>query len=234
MSLRGLFVTGTDTGVGKTVVSAALMHRYRTAGPLRYWKPIQTGSEQDDDTADVERLGGCRSDELRPEGIRLPLPVSPHLAARLNGTTIALQPLIDSMARLPPDRTSGNIVEERGSIRWIVEGAGGVLVPVNDSETMADLMRLLRLPVIVVARAAVGTINHTLLTLEALRHRAIQVAGVVMVGDRNVDNRAAIERYGDTVVIGEMPLFSPLDAASIAAWAVTALDPDHRLREHFE
>src|ERR1700686_4624198 len=110
--LRGLFVTGTDTGVGKTVVSAALMHRYRSGFPLRYWKPIQTGIEQDDDTATVERLGDCRPDEIRREGTRLPRPVSPHLAARLSDTTIALRPLVDS------------IVEERRSVRWIVEGAG--------------------------------------------------------------------------------------------------------------
>jgi dethiobiotin synthetase len=220
--LRGLFVTGTDTGVGKTVVSAALMHRYRSGIPLRYWKPIQTGIEQDDDTAEVERLGVCGPDELRPEGVRLPRPVSPHLAARLSGTTIALRPLVDS------------IVEERRSIRWIVEGAGGVLVPINDAETMIDLMSLLRLPVIVVARTALGTINHTLLTLEALGRRALQVAGVVMVGDPNAENRAAIERYGAAVIVGEMPRFTRLDAAPLAAWAAAELDPQHRLLEWLE
>jgi hypothetical protein len=99
---RGLFVTGTDTGVGKTVVSAALMHRYRAVASLRYWKPIQTGIEQDDDTADVERLGCCGADEIRRSGIRLPRPVSPHLAARLHGTTIAVAPLVESMVRLKP------------------------------------------------------------------------------------------------------------------------------------
>jgi dethiobiotin synthase len=215
--LRGLFVTGTDTGVGKTVVAAALMHRYRARIPLRYWKPIQTGIEQDDDTAEVERLGDCRPEELRPEGTRLRHPVSPHLAARLSGTPIALRPLVES------------IVEERRSIRWIVEGAGGALVPINEAETMIDLMNLLRLPVIVVARTALGTINHTLLTLEALRQRALHVAGVVMVGERNAENRAAIERYGDAVVVGEMPRFSRLDAARLAAWAAAELDPQHRL-----
>jgi dethiobiotin synthase len=219
---RGLFITGTDTGVGKTVVSAALMHRYRPGIALRYWKPIQTGIEQDDDTADVERLGDCRPDELRPEGIRLPRPVSPHLAARLNGTTIALRPLVDSM------------VEERRSVRWIVEGAGGVLVPINDAETMIDLISLLGLPVIVVARTALGTINHTLLTLEALGRRALDVAGIVMVGDRNTENRAAIERYGAAVVIGEMPRFTRLAAADLAAWAAAELDPQRRLLEWLE
>jgi dethiobiotin synthetase len=220
--LRGLFVTGTDTGVGKTVVSAAIMHRYRSGIPLRYWKPIQTGIEQDDDTAEVKRLGACRPDELRQEGARLPHPVSPHLAARLSGTTIALRPLVDSIA------------EERQPIRWIVEGAGGALVPINDAEMMIDFMSLLRLPVIVVARTALGTINHTLLTIEALGRRALHVAGVVMVGDRNAENRAAIERYGASVVVGEMPRFTRLDAADLAAWAAAELDPQRRLLEWLE
>jgi dethiobiotin synthase len=216
--LRGLFVTGTDTGVGKTVVSAALMHRYRSAVSLCYWKPIQTGIEQDDDTADVERLGRGAADEIKRTGIRLPCPVSPHLAARLNGTTIALAPLIESMGRRDP-------------VRWIVEGAGGLLVPVNETETMADFMSLLGLPVLVVARTALGTINHTLLTLEALRRRALQVTGVVMVGDRHAENRKAIERYGDAPVLGEMPRLSPLDAEEVAAWAARELDRDGRLLE---
>jgi dethiobiotin synthetase len=87
------------------------------------------------------------------------------------------------------------------------------------------------LPVLVVARTALGTINHTLLTLEALRRRALQVPGVVMVGDRNPENRRAIERYGDTLVLGEMPRFSPLDAVDLAAWAAAELDRDRRLLE---
>jgi dethiobiotin synthase len=215
--IRGLFVTGTDTGVGKTVVSAALMHRYRAGIPLRYWKPIQTGIEQDDDTAEVERLGDCRSGEIQRAGIRLRHPVSPHLAARLNGTTIALRPLVDS------------IVGERQSIRWIVEGAGGLLVPINNAETMADLISLLRLPVVLVARTSLGTINHTLLALEALGRRALQVAGVVMVGEPDAENRAAIEQFGATVVVGEMPRFARLDAAGLAAWAAAELDPQRRL-----
>jgi dethiobiotin synthase len=217
--LRGLFVTGTDTGVGKTAVAAALLHRYRPDVPLRYWKPIQTGSEQDDDTAEVGRLGRCRADEVLSSGVRLPRPVSPHLAARLSGCTIRLQPLVDS------------ILAEAGPSRWIVEGAGGTLVPVNDSETIADLMISLGLPVVVVAKTTLGTINHTLLTLEALGRRALSVAGVVMVGDRNAENRAAIERHGDVVVLGEMPFFDPLTAERLAQWAEAELDPERRLLE---
>jgi len=193
--VRGLFVTGTDTGVGKTVLSAALMLRYPDAC---YWKPIQTGP--DDDTREVGRLSGG---QVCDEGIRLPEPVSPHLAARLAGVTIEL-----------PSRDSDEAV-------YIVEGAGGVLVPVNDSQTMADLMVRLGLSVIVAARSTLGTINHTLLTIEALRARSLKIAGVVMIGDRDADNRTAIEHYGNVAVIAEMPRFDPLTRESLRAWAQT-------------
>jgi dethiobiotin synthase len=217
--LHGLFVTGTDTGVGKTVVCAALMHRYRADVPLRYWKPIQTGIDQDDDTAEVKRLGACVPAELFTSGARLPHPVSPHLAARLSGRIIRLPELVDA--------TLG----EQASARWIVEGAGGVLVPINECELMVDLMALLRLPVVLATRTALGTINHTLLTLEALRSRGLHVAGVVMVGDRNLENRAAIERYGDVTVLGELPRLRSVAARELSAWAAAELDPQARLRD---
>jgi dethiobiotin synthetase len=217
--LRGLFVTGTDTGIGKTIVSAALLQRYRALVPLRYWKPIQTGIEQDDDTAEVMRLATCREDEIFRSGIRLPLPVSPHLAAARSGTRIDLDPMIELIEREPSTH------------RWIVEGAGGVLVPINERETIADLMAQLQLPVVVVVRTKLGTINHTLLTLETLRRRMLQVAGVVMVGEPNADNREAIERYGEIKVLGEMPYFNPLTPIQLTSWAATELDRNGSLLE---
>lgn len=214
---RGLFVTGTDTGVGKTIVCSALMQRYRAELSLGYWKPVQTGIEQDDDTAVVRDLGDCAEVEIFDEGVRLRNPVSPHLAARLSGTTIALADLESLAGRLATDRT------------WIVEGAGGVLVPLNDPELMTDWMARLGLPALVVARTALGTINHTLLTLEALKQRSLKVAGVVMVGERNEENRHAIEHYGRTRVIGEMPLFRELTAAVVGDWARDELDREGHL-----
>ena len=213
---RGLFVTGTDTGVGKTVVAAALLHRYRGGRLLRYWKPIQTGIEYDDDTAEVARIAGCDEREIFADGVRLPRRVSPHVAARLSGCTIDVISLLEALRR-----------EDRDA-RWIIEGAGGVLVPINDSETMADLMIQLGLPVVVVARTALGTINQTLLTIEALRRRAIEVLGVVMVGPEDTDARDAIERCGGVVVLGQMPTFVPLTRAALSTWA-TQLDPSARL-----
>ena len=215
--LRGLFVTGTDTGVGKTVTCAALLHRYRQAAPVGYWKPIQTGIEQDDDTAEVRSLAGCQDEELLTDGIRLHRPVSPHLAARWSGLSIRLDELTAVIRAREEPRS------------WIVEGAGGALVPVNESELMTDLMRALALPVIVVARSTLGTINHTLLTIEALRARSLCVAGVVMVGEKNADNREAIERYGTVSVLGELPLLKPLDPATLARWAAGEFDPEGRL-----
>jgi dethiobiotin synthase len=216
--LRGLFVTGTDTGVGKTVVAAALLHRYRGPQSVCYWKPVQTGIEQDDDTAEAARLGECRPDEVLASGVRLPRPVSPHLAASLSGTRIDLAPLLNQLT------------SARRKAFWIVEGAGGVLVPINDTEMMADLMTALGWPIVVVARSTLGTINHTLLTLEAVRRRALWVLGVVIVGERNPENRQAIERYGRVPVLGEMPVFDPLTPERVRQWAVSALDPDFRLQ----
>ena len=215
--LRGLFVTGTDTNVGKTVVAAALLCRYRRHLPLRYWKPIQTGIEQDDDTAEVVRLASAAPGEVLNFGIRLTGPVSPHLAASRSGVVIDPMHLISSLRNGAPPTC------------WVVEGAGGVLVPLNDSETMADLMRGLGLVTVVVARTSLGTINHTLLTLEALRRRTLRVAGVVMVGCRDRASRDAIERYGETTVLAEMPRFEPLTPEQLAAWAESHLDPDGRL-----
>jgi dethiobiotin synthase len=210
---HGLFITGTDTDVGKTAIAAAIMHRYRCVTRLRYWKPIQTGIEQDDDTATVRRLAACSETEILADGVRLQHPVSPHLAAEWSGSQIDIAKLADL--------ANTSDVEDLG---WIVEGAGGALVPINESVMMIDWMVHLSLPVIVVARATLGTINHTLLTLEALRTRKLHVAGVIMSG-QNRDNREAIEKFGDVHVLGEMPRFPQLDTASLQKWANTELDP---------
>ena len=213
---RGLFVTGTDTGVGKTVVSAALLRRYGREAPLRYWKPIQTGVPPDDDTAEVRRLAAGAGAEVVDGGVRLPDPVSPHLAAARAGETIDLEPLVARPAGEP-------------DVRWIVEGAGGLLVPINRFALMADLIGRLGLAALVVARSTLGTINHTLLTLEALRARSLAVAGVVMVGDPDRDNREAITRYGRVDVLGELPRLEPLSAAALDGWVRGGLDPGGRL-----
>jgi dethiobiotin synthase len=218
--LRGLFITGTDTGVGKTAVSAAIMHRYREFGTLKYWKPIQTGIEEDDDTAVVQSLG-CDESELFTPGIRLHRPLAPYLSAELSGTRISIPDLAASIA------------DEPETARWVAEGAGGTLVPINDKEFMVDLMTHLGMPVLVVARTGLGTINHTLMTLEVLRTRTLNVAGVVMVGEPNPNNREAIEKWGDVTVVAEMPAFPKLNARTLSGWATLDFDQKGQLASFF-
>ncbi len=213
----GVFVTGTGTNIGKTVVSAAVLHRYRQAAPLRYWKAVQTGIPDDDDTATVRELGQCSMEEIKSPGYALPRPLSPHLAARLCGETIELSNLVRV------------VTQEDQTRSWVVEGAGGVLVPLNSTELMIDLILALALPVLVVALSQIGTINHTLLTLEALRSRTITVGGVVLNGEPNIENQRAIETYGGVAVLGAMPRFSALNSATLAAWSAAEFDRDNCL-----
>ena len=185
------------------------MCRFGANPNLRYWKPVQTGIEVDDDTAEVRRLSGAPPERILDHGVRLPRPLSPHLSAMLAGRPISLAPLMD-LAWSQPDTD-----------RWVVEGAGGVLVPLGEHELMVDLMTVLGLPVVIAARSTLGTINHTLLTIEALRARAVPIAGVVMLGPSNPDNRVAIETRGHVTVVGELPAFDPLTPEALRTAAGT-------------
>ena len=186
-------MTGTDTGVGKTLVSALLC----AALDGVYWKPIQTGIEEESDRRTVMELAGLAEDRTLPEVYCFDPPVSPHLAAEWAGVAIDLGRIRRPEAKLP------------GPL--IVEGAGGVMVPVNGSEFMLDMMRALAMPVIVVSRSALGTINHTVLTLNALRGAGLTVLGVVVVGTPNQDNEHAIERYGCAPIVGRVPLLEVIN-----------------------
>jgi dethiobiotin synthase len=237
--MRGVFVTGTDTNVGKTVVAAALMLRYRNEAPLRYWKPIQTGIREsgigvrtpdcgamsEGDTAEVARLSRAKEGEIFRCGVRLSDPVSPHLAAQRAGTRITVRDLTAMVRAVDHVSTSeSRIPNPKSRPRWIVEGAGGALVPINERETMADLMEALDLPVIIAARSTLGTINHTCMTIEVLRRRMLRVAGVVMVGEPNDENRRAVEKYGAAEVIAQMPRFDPLTPEALDAWVRAEFD----------
>jgi len=186
MSSR-FFITGTDTGVGKTVTSALLC----AALDAVYWKPIQTGSRQGTDRATVVELAGLPRERTLPEAYIFRPPVSPHLAARLAGRRIDLR------------RVHAPKLGPRDSL--VVEGAGGVLVPVNERQLMTALIERLGFPVLLVARTTLGTINHTLLSLAALRTARLEVRGVIMVGKTNEENRKAIEQYGRVPVAGLIP-----------------------------
>jgi dethiobiotin synthetase len=197
MSSKRFFVTGTDTGVGKTVVSALLC----AALDAIYWKPIQTGTSEGTDRATVTRLARLPRTRTVPEAYRFAPPVSPHLAARRAGVRIDLRKI--KLPAIPPGEN------------LIVEGAGGALVPINETQLMTDLMRHLALPVLLVARTTLGTINHTLLSLAALREAGLEVRGVVLCGKPNRDNRQAIERYGRAVVVGVVPRLERIDREAL-------------------
>ncbi len=183
--MHGFFVTGTDTDVGKTVVSAWLLAHLDAC----YWKPVQAGTGPETDTQTVRRLAEVPEDRILPEVYVLKEPMAPHEAARREGISI------DMAKFLAPQ-------DDR---LLIVEGAGGLLVPLNEQDYVIDHIQDLNLPVILVARSTLGTINHTLLSLEALRRRGLVLAGVVINGPESPHNRAAIERYGKTQVIAEIP-----------------------------
>jgi dethiobiotin synthase len=200
--LQGFFVTGTDTDVGKTVVSAWLLSHF-DANRLDacYWKPVQAGLEPETDAVTIGRLAGIPDERILPEAYVLPEGVAPHEAARRAGVSI-------EMAKLEAP------VSDR---LLVVEGAGGMLVPLTEDSFVIDLAALLHLPVILVARSTLGTINHTLLSLEALRRRGLPLAGIVINGPETPHNRAAIERYGHTEVIAEIPWLDELSRDSLLA-----------------
>jgi dethiobiotin synthase len=195
--MKGFFVTGTDTGVGKTVLSALLV----AALDGIYWKPVQTGAIEGTDRNSVRLWAGCSEEKLLQERYKFDPPVSPHLAAREARVHIALEAfdLLATVAGHP----------------LIVEGAGGAMVPLNETDLMLDLMLRLGLPVVVTARTTLGTINHTLLTLAALRGASVCVHGVVMIGEENIENRRAIEHYGKVRVIGNIPVLQQISRAAL-------------------
>lgn len=194
--MSAFVVTGTDTGIGKTIFSAALtgaLHAY-------YWKPVQAGLDDGADRDHVARLAGVPAANVLPEAYRLNTPCSPHRAAEIDGVVIDLAQL--SLPHVRP---------------LVVEGAGGALVPVTRNTTYADVFAWWNLPVIVVARTALGTINHSLLTFEALRSRGVPIHGVAFVGEANEDSEATICAMGEVKRLGRLPMLDHLDAASLAS-----------------
>lgn len=189
------FITGTDTAVGKTTVSSLLC----AALDAIYWKPIQTGTREGTDRATVMRLANLPRSRTLPETYRFSPPVSPHLAAQRARVRIELRKV-----RLPQVAPHENL---------IVEGAGGALVPINSTELMTDLMSHLGLPVLLVARTTLGTINHTLLSIAALRAAHLDVRGVILSGKPNRENRRAIEHYGKIEVLGAVPPLNKMNRA---------------------
>ncbi|MBV8201333.1 MAG: dethiobiotin synthase [Acidobacteria bacterium] len=235
-----LVIVGTGTDVGKTVVAATLLARYGAEIPLAYWKPVATGSREGRDTATVEALAGDRA-VILAESYLFTEPLSPHLAARLDGRRIEPAVLLADFDR---HRAAGRTL--------VIETAGGLLVPLTgggdggapesargsgggwpfrlppavgsasppgylQADLLVDMARRAALACLVVGRSGLGTMNHTLLTLEALRSRGLPLAGVVLDGPPNRENRLAIQRLGAVEAILELPHLAPLDREEVAA-----------------
>jgi dethiobiotin synthetase len=190
-----IVVTGTDTDIGKTVFAAALT----AALGARYWKPVQAGLADGSDAASVVTLG-VAADHVLSEAYRLTTPCSPHLAAEIDGVTID-----PDLLALP--QVDGPLV---------VEGAGGVMVPVTRELIFADLFAGWGKPVVLVARTGLGTINHSLLSIEALRSRGVPILGIAFVGDAVEDSEATIAALGKVRRLGRLPRLDPLNAATLS------------------
>lgn len=195
MSAR-FVIAGTDTGIGKTVFAAALTRALSGT----YFKPVQSGLDDETDTEAARRLSGLSAEHFLPERYRLTAPLSPHRSAELDH--IEIDP-----AKLALPRTGRPL---------IVETAGGLMVPLTRSLLSVDIVAGWGAPVILCARTSLGTINHSLLSLEALRVRNIDVLGIAFVGEANEDSETTICAFGKVRRLGRLPFLDPLNPASLA------------------
>lgn len=223
--LKGLFVTATDTGVGKTVITAALAV---TLSPERVsvWKPVQSGALATDPAGDAALLHAWTGCGLAPETLctrSFSDPLAPYVAAERANAPIDLGQLVRE-------------ARQRGHNRLLlVEGAGGVAVPLTDKATVLDFMASLRLPAVIVARPGLGTVNHTLLTVAAIHARGLEVAGVILnpwpdagsaaaTDPSLADNARLIRQFGHVQVLGCFPRLSHINAQTLREAAQANLD----------
>jgi dethiobiotin synthetase len=191
---RGFIVSGTDTGIGKTVFSAMLV---RALGAM-YWKPVQSGTDGGTDAQGVREMAGIPNDRILPEAYVLSASLSPHRAAEIDGV------ILDPAAIRPPLARP-----------LVIEGAGGLMVPLTRGVLQIDMFRRWNLPVILCARTALGTINHTLLSVEALRRREAPIHGIAFIGDDNPDNIRTIGDFSGVKVLGRMPRLDHIDGPAL-------------------
>jgi dethiobiotin synthetase len=189
-------VAGTDTGVGKTVFSAALT----AALGASYWKPVQSGLEGETDSETVRRLAGVPAERIVPEAYRLALPASPHISAAREDLRIE----------------AGRLALPKQTDALVIEGAGGLLVPLSMDLLQIDLFASWGLPVILCAATSLGTINHTLLSLEAMAHRSVKLHGIVFTGERNEEVESTVLTLGKARRLGGLPALDPLNAGTLS------------------
>ena len=212
-----LVVCGTDTDVGKTVVSALLVQGLGA----HYWKPVQCGLENGEGDRDrVQRWLGLPGERIIPEAYRLEAPVSPHWASALEGGD-PLRP------GAPIDPQQLNLPAHPGAL--VVETAGGLLVPLRLDLLQIEQLQRWQLPVLLVARSGLGTLNHTLLSLEALRQRGIPVLGVLLNGPPHANNLTTLEQLAGAPILGCLPPLEAINSASLAEqWQ--QLELSHKLQ----
>lgn len=198
------FVTGIDTNIGKTVVSAILVKALNAS----YWKPIQSGDLDYTDSMKVQAMSGADSSRIISEKYRLTKPASPHLSAELENVTISLDDF-----QLP--EVSGNL---------IVEGAGGLMVPLNYQDTILGLIQKLALPVILVSKNYLGSINHTLLSIYALKRYNIPIKGIIISGEAHTPTEKAIESIGGVKILHHIPYTENLNQWFIKEQAEKLVD----------
>ena len=197
--MSGYFVTGTDTNVGKTFVAAALTLAFKGY----YWKPVQSSlADFPSDTKTVQQLTELSDEHFFPNNYALQANLSPNQAAALENITINMFACTLAAPRYP----------------LIVEGAGGVLVPLNAEHNMLDLMEELALPIVIVARGTLGTINHTLLTIQALRQRHLNIHGIVYSGELRSENQKNIEAWSGVRTLFHLPQFTAPTKNNFQTW----------------
>ena len=184
-------ICGTDTDVGKTLISSFFVRGLKSF----YWKPIQSGIETETDSQSILRLSGIKKEKILKEAYIFEKPVSPHWAAEIDGKKIDINLL--------------NLPKIDGSI--VIETAGGLMVPITRNFLQIDQIRKWNLPVIIVCRSSLGTLNHTLLTIEALKKRNIKILGLIINGEKHLDNPKTLREFSKLPIIAEFPRLSNID-----------------------
>ncbi len=197
--MHKFIITGTDTGIGKTVFAATLMAAFHdNKHTAQYWKPVQSGIE-DIDTKRVQHLTDLPDTYFLPEKYILSEPLSPHRAAELDNTYIDIDTL-----DIPKTDTP-----------LIIEGAGGLMVPLTRHTLYIDMFELWDIPTILCTRTGLGTLNHTLLSIEALQKRGIPIHGIVFIGDENTDNKRTVEDFTNIKILGRLPYINTLNSNTL-------------------
>lgn len=195
MNSKPLFITGIGTDIGKTLISAILVEKLK----CDYWKPIQSGDLENSDTMKVQALISNNESVFHPEAYRLTQPYSPHKSAVLDGITI-------------DEKT---IVAPKTANSLLIEGAGGLMVPLNNHCLIIDLIKQLDAEVILVSQNYLGSINHTLLSIEALTQRGIIIKGILFNGDENTSTEDYIISYTGISHLGRVPKLSYINKNTI-------------------